>query len=97
LRKLQFRKDKVHEDDLFRGDFVRLNYEISRIPIKKLRGGLNLNNRDKDRPIYAVLAEGSKGLAELVYATDETPEGGLFIKGRAMGHWTARSLNVKYG
>jgi len=94
---IYLRTAPIDPRDLFRGDFVRLNYEISRIPPEKLRGGLDLNLRDKKRPIYAVLAEGSNGLAELAYATDETPEGGLFIKGRPMGHWTPGALNVKYG
>jgi len=87
--------------DLFRGDYVRLNYEISTIPARNLQGNLKPGLRDKGFKVYTLLKEGPNGLADLLYATDEKPDEGLFIRGRISDHWRFRSsnraVNVEYG
>ena len=87
--------------DLFRGDYVRLNYEVSNIPAKYLRGRLKTDLKDMNDKVYAILAEGPNGVAELRYATDEKPNEGLYIGGRLPGRRRSRTFNqaihAKYG
>jgi len=87
--------------DLFRGDYVRLNYEISSIPMDYLRNGLKTETLEKGHTVYTVLKEGPNGLAELEYASDEKPAEIVFIRGRtshARRHQPFRGpLSVKYG
>ncbi len=88
----------VDPRDLFRGDYVRLEYEISNvgpaftrnIDTKKLRRG---------QVLYGVLKRHEGGLAELSYLTEEEPDGGIFIKGwYADPEYSSReSIGMKYG
>lgn len=88
--------------DVFRGDYVRLDYEISHVPAPLLRDGLKNRKTDysylhpKDRPtVYAVLrTDGDIG--ELEYLTDIKPAGGLFLRGTIENDWSGAS-HVKYG
>ena len=78
----------VDPRDLFRGDYVRLQYEISNIEREKMQDGLKLlsvsdSHKNKDKKVYAVLEVNDDNVAEVVYVTDKKPEKGkLFIRGR---------------
>jgi uncharacterized membrane-anchored protein len=79
---IHLRTAPIDPQDMFRGDYVRLNYEISRIPISKLidtSGTRKLNKGDK---LYVVLKEGPNGLYELVDVSTHKPDDGVYIKGR---------------
>ena len=50
----------------------------------------------RDHEVYAVLREGSDGLAELTALTDRRPAAGLYLRGRVS--WAdAESVGVRYG
>jgi uncharacterized membrane-anchored protein len=68
--------------DMFRGDYVRLNYEISRIPVKMIKGAEGVGELKKGAKIYARLKEGPGGLSELESADLQKPEKGLYLTGR---------------
>jgi uncharacterized membrane-anchored protein len=71
--------------DIFRGDFVRLDYEISRLGVSAMRGTLKEHLLDRDKVVYAALSQGADGLAHLDYATDKEPDQDLYVRGRLIG------------
>ena len=91
----------VDPRDLFRGDYVRLNYEISSIPadrfgpgLKKRMADLVTNNaggrswHSREIVIYTALkVDPATGVAEMVTADLTPPTSGLFIKGRVRPYW----------
>ncbi len=90
----------VDPRDIFRGDYVRLDYDISTIHREQLRGDLIDHGTDNGYEVYAVLSRNADGLAEVVYATDDPPDEGLFIKGRIAPDWRfrkGRGIRVRYG
>mgnify|MGYP005847710217 CR=1 FL=1 len=98
---VHLRTAPVDPRDLFRGDYVRLEYNISVIPRNKMRGGLADHMEEEGYPVYAVLKDGPGGIAALDYAADRPPEDGPFIKGRIARDWRlgrdGRAIRVKYG
>lgn len=92
----------VDPTDLFRGDYVTLNYEISQVDIKKLPEELKKESYDHyGKIIYAVLKPEGK-----YYGVDhislEKPKNGIFLKCRyeyleTKGEWGNDSvLHVGY-
>jgi uncharacterized membrane-anchored protein len=90
----------VDPRDLFRGDYVRLEYEISVVPGNRMRGGLAAHAGEEGYPVYTVLKDGPEGIATLDYATDRKPAERRFIKGRIQKDWLlgpeSRAIRVKY-
>lgn len=89
----------VDPRDLFRGDFVRLNYELSSIPpgLQKISSHEDLR---KGTPLFAMLRRHDNGLVELVYITDREPDEGLYMKGFSdSGRYFKKgsTLQVRYG
>ena len=73
--------------DLFRGQYLTISYEISRV---------NLSEKFKEGDtVYVSLKEGDDKIwhADKVYL--DKPESGIFIKGTAKQSW--RGLAVEYG
>ena len=62
--------------DLFRGRYVTLNYEISRIPVPE-------GARPGDTVYVVLREEGERWVGER--ATTRRPDGGTFIRGRVRG------------
>jgi uncharacterized membrane-anchored protein len=87
--------------DIFRGDFVRLDYDISAIGVSSMKGTLKEHLLDRDKVVYAALSRGANDLASLDYATDEKPDQELYIRGRLTrgGRFSAGtgSGRVRYG
>lgn len=78
--KVLLRTVPVDPRSLFRGDYVRLNYEISRIDIDAMEAD---GDFIKGEDIYVVLKEGAFGVYEPASIWHVSPgEGKLFIKGR---------------
>jgi uncharacterized membrane-anchored protein len=97
-RTIYLRTAPIDPRDAMRGDYVRLSYEISRVPRELRRGGLT--KAEKVRPdtrVYASLRENEEGLAELVSLSDQRPAEGLFIRGRAEQWWGGEEMRVRYG
>jgi uncharacterized membrane-anchored protein len=88
--------------DIFRGDYVRLRYEISGIPFNKATPELleRFKKNRADTPVYAALNIGEDGIAEAVSLSLEKPQG-LFIKGNFPSSGDSFSsgpgMAVKYG
>ncbi|MDP6706439.1 MAG: GDYXXLXY domain-containing protein [Alphaproteobacteria bacterium] len=100
-RTVYLRTAPIDPRDVFRGDFVRLQYEISIIGPRDLRGDLPKRLKEKGRKVYSALTVGPDGLAELAYASDAAPAEGPYIRGRLIGrvHFGGPrgAAQVKYG
>jgi uncharacterized membrane-anchored protein len=90
--------------DLFRGDYVRLRYEISSIDKKYFRDGLATETKDtashryRGRPVYVVLKVDDSNLASVVCVTDKKPcKGELYIRGRCDYSYDSSWINILYG
>jgi uncharacterized membrane-anchored protein len=87
--------------DLFRGDYVRLRYEISSVPFDRASPEIveQYKKSRTGKTVYASLKE-EGGLAEIVSLSLEKPAG-LFIKGSVAspgGAWfSSGGIPVKYG
>jgi len=98
---IHLRTAPIDPRDMFRGDYVRLNYEISRIPVNRLKDVDSVGELKKGAKIYVSLKEGPNGLYELVDAGLEKPESGMYLSGRLPSPYrTLRVSNpiwIKYG
>ena len=89
--------------DVMRGDYVRLDYEIARVPRDRWRDGLtNRAAADGDRRpetrVYASLQIDSNGLAEVATLSDLQPKEGLFLRGKIDPAMSWRgSEAIRYG
>jgi len=104
-RTLYLRTMPVDPRDPFRGDYVRLDYEISWLDSRLWRDGLKAApspedvqrpDRGKGRQVFLGLSVDESGVAEPEYVTDRRPAEGLFLKGRTDSTW-ANALQVHYG
>ncbi len=87
--------------DPFRGSYVRLDYDISRVPTNRVRGGLSgtMDGRTSHgKLVYAAMRQTAGGVAALNYLSDEKPVGGLFLRGRVDRYWgNTGTIPVRYG
>ena len=81
---IHLRTAPIDPRDLFRGDYVRLNYEISRIGVGQLKGTETRKEIKKGDTIFVSLQEGPNGLYEFVNAQLQKPNDGLYLTGRAL-------------
>lgn len=88
--------------DIFRGDFVRLDYETSTFSKAQVRDGLLTGEVDRGDSVYVPVVPDQRGLIQPLYATDIRPDNGLFLRGTVINrfygnnhHWD--TLEVKYG
>ncbi len=80
---IHLRTAPVDPRDIFRGDYVRLNYDISRIAADTLKDVENFKEIKKGKKLYVGLKEGPNGLYEMTHAQFQKPEGGLYLAGRS--------------
>lgn len=100
-RTIYLRTAPVDPRDPMRGDYVHLNYQISRVPRALWRGGLFESNPPAqsiraDTRVYALLRPGEDSTGDLVSVSTERPAEGLFLRGRTDRFWGSR-LQVRYG
>lgn len=104
-REFLLRTAPIDPNDPMRGEYARLDYEISRVPWSLCRDGLRgLSRRehgysDRDargRRVYAMLQLNEAGLAEVAGLTDRKPEKAPFIRGRIRST-NDQSIEVRYG
>jgi len=90
----------VDPRDIFRGDYVRLDYRLSTLPGGLARDGLKEKGGDRGERIYTVLRR-VEDRVEAVEVSDRKPEQGLYLRGRLTRAWkpTRRdeALRIKYG
>lgn len=79
---VHLRTAPIDPRDLFRGDYVRLNYEISRIAVDRLTVGQDVAEIKKGDKLYIGLQEGPGGLYEFANARLQKPNKGLYLTGR---------------
>jgi len=101
-RTIYLRTVPVDPRDFFRGDYVRLRYEISDIDSKYYRDGLltETKNEIRGKQVYVVLKVDGNDLANIVYVTDKKPaKGQLYIRGRCSDDYYSWHvyINVLYG
>ncbi len=83
----------VDPRDLFRGDYVILNYEISRLDADSLQA--NSASFDESDKVYVKLTkEGNYGVAAAIYKSQ--PKDGLFIKG-TVKDIQGSTITIEYG
>ena len=90
--------------DLFRGDFVRLQYEINSVRAEQLDPALRTAPSEQKRHeiMYTRLQPAGEGLYESAGTTTTRPIEGIFIRGRTEDQWRmgwrgAGHTFVKYG
>lgn len=89
--------------DLFRGDFVRLNFEMNQLPVSFLAAHLQGKDLKKGVKLYALLDKDQHGYIQVTGLTDQVPESDkLFIGARLARKHSKRSgkqtpLKLKYG
>lgn len=81
---IHLRTAPIDPRDLFRGDYVRLNYEISRIGVDQFKDLEARKELKKDDRIFVSLQEGPGGLYEVASARLQKPKEGLYLTGRAL-------------
>jgi uncharacterized membrane-anchored protein len=98
---IHLRTAPIDPRDMFRGDYVRLNYEISRIPVNRLKGVDSVGELKKGDKIFVSLKEGPNGLYELLDAGLAKPANGIYLAGRLpYPYRTLRASNpvwINYG
>ena len=75
---------------LFRGNYVRLKYDFSRIPS---RYPLHRKKLRKGEIVYISLRQDSNGLYELSRASLKRPSSGIFLRGRIRFHGSRTTLS----
>jgi len=81
---IHLRTAPIDPRDMFRGDYVRLNYELSRIPVAAVKDAVSAPALKKGHKIYVSLKEGPDGLYELTEANLQKPDEGLYLTGRSV-------------
>lgn len=101
---VHLRTAPVDPRDLFRGDFVRLQYEISNVRAEQLEPAPAKPPRERHRHqvVYTRLQAAGEGLYEAAGTSTTRPADGRFIRGRTEEAWRpgerdAGRLFVKYG
>jgi len=97
-KEIRLKTIPVDPRSMFRGNYARLNYDITNIPLPAINEGKSFRQHTT---IYVSLKENDKGLYELAGARLEKPKEGIFIRGRLQyRHWffdNDRSGDIKYG
>lgn len=86
----------VDPRDLFRGDYVILQYEAEQLPLNKIdQGVLDYFEKKESQAIpyspltvYTVLKETPEGIHEVSRVVKEKPEKGLYLKGTIKHMWS---------
>lgn len=77
----------IDPDDLFRGEYISLNYEISDVEENDLRGDL-INHFDpkiddySSIKVYTTLEKGNDGYYKIKSVSQEKPDNDIYLKGK---------------
>lgn len=106
-RIITLRTAPIDPNDPMRGEYVKLNYEISQVPRALCRDGVTAwldGKRNatpyRDRRVYASVKVDANGVAELAGLSDREPPEGPFLRGRVeMMAWgqPGSDIRVRYG
>lgn len=81
----------VDPRSLFRGNYARLNYDISRVNFSD-----STRFPRNNETVYVTLKLNDEGLYEEVTASLSKPESGIFIRGRMKGT-EGETIGIRYG
>jgi len=96
--RLWLRTAPVDPRDPFRGDFVRLSYEVSRLGPRQLGFDPQQRVLPEGAQVFAALERGPREVARLRQVMETPPESGPFLRGRVQRGWYPwNGLEVKYG
>jgi uncharacterized membrane-anchored protein len=86
---VRLRTAPIDPRDLFRGDYVRLRYEASIVPLVRTSPDVAemVKKHASGDTVYALLANGEGGLAEVTGLSTIRPDSGIFLKGRLAQPW----------
>lgn len=100
-RTLYLRTAPIDPRDIFRGDYVRLDYEASSFSPRQASKLIRKQGIERDSLVYARLETAPDGLSRAIEITREQPESGPFLRGRTLHRWHpgegSRALQVRYG
>ena len=82
----------VDPRSMFRGNYARLNYEISRIPEGVLGDAKSIR---RGEIVYVTVKPSENGLFEFAEASLDKPDTGVFLRGRIQNNYSP--YRVKYG
>ncbi len=85
--------------DLFRGDYVHLDYEINTLPPHRVGDALKVADPVRHQVVYTALGAMGEGLFEATDVGLEPPAEGPYIRGRLRNRWRNGNglLYVDYG
>jgi uncharacterized membrane-anchored protein len=91
----------VDPRDIFRGDYVTLNYDINRIPVALTHADFSAKNSPKEMRVYASLTVDAQGIATVTALHSQQPADGLFLRGYTTDNWNLRGndaeIAVRFG
>lgn len=88
--------EPVDPRDLFRGDYVTLQYEAEVLPVNKIDEDIKQYFKEKEKEaipygslnVYAVLKETPNGVHEVERVVKEKPKTGIYLKGEINHLWS---------
>jgi uncharacterized membrane-anchored protein len=106
-RTIVLRTAPIDPQDAMRGDYVRLQYDLSLVPRELCRDGLTswFQKREevwlfwrtlRDRQVFAQIRLDRDNVAELVALTDRRPVDGIYLRGR-VDSVNDTEVRVRYG
>ena len=98
---VHLRTAPIDPRDIFRGDYVSLNYEAAWIASEMWQGDGEAKRIPSGEKVYAALGRDAGGLAVVESLGEAPPETGPYIAGRVIGAFVPRQrhgvIQVKYG
>lgn len=103
-RTMHLRTAPVDPRDPMRGDYVRFDYEVARVPRRMARDGVvawfearSAGARPpRDQRVFAQVKLDEEGVAQLVAVSDRAPAAGSFLRGRVQ-YLDGQTLRVRFG
>lgn len=103
-QQIYLRTAPIDPRDPFRGDFVRLCYDINTVHENKFQGETPADIFKEGDVFYTVLKPGPNDIFQVDYLSEDKPSDKVFIKGRLTRRWQfncsnsfSHTFNLKYG
>ncbi len=90
-----FQTAPVDPRDIFRGDYVRLDYLFSNVPVQQLEEEILERGLDKGQKVYLSLRRDGSGITRGGRLHASPPKGEPYLTGRSMEHWPYRRYRSK--
>lgn len=86
-----FQTAPIDPRDIFRGDYVRLTYLFSNVPVAMLDKEIVENGLRKGQKVYLVLGQEINGVTQGVRLSLSPPKEGAYLQGYSKYHWPYRN------